>query len=525
MSASATRLVRLLLVAVLALMPAASADADSAAACPGGRSEAAAAAESPGSVRVAGYQVDQSVVDEVGKAIDPLIRLLELEFGPLLQLRVCIVGDPQPVPIGTTHVVAGVDAAGWTVTLGVHPVANVPADDLGGWLGSELSTAARTGVMSVVLWQASNGGLTATSSPSDHGVGLGELALWLSGLALVLSMLALGTVLRSRRPHAAPDLVTGSPSLGIASTVDTVPTIPTISQLPVARERNGRSPFVPPQLGKASIAASKPNAPPMWRDDGGHGLVIDDARLSGTAVVGASLIGHHARHNDRPCQDAFRIVQAGGRFVVAAVCDGVGSLPLSHLAARAAASAATRTVAVQLEADAHLQTIDSQRVVREVNGVLQRLDVGGAPAPAGSLATTLLVLAVDTSAPSGGPAVYATRVGDCALWALGSQGWTDLFAPSARIRPDARIDCGTEALPNETAQPSEILIAWPADTHLVLAMTDGVWGPMREGEVVRSSFARRLARPVAPLEFASLVGFVRQGANDDRTAVAVWKPT
>jgi len=239
-------------------------------------------------------------------------------------------------------------------------------------------------------------------------------------------------------------------------------------------------------LRQAGVAADS-----AFRADGG------DSEYWGLRA--ASVAGIRHRLAGQPGQDSFAWARAGDRLAVAAA-DGLGGVPGSDGAAwRAAAAAATGTVASTGEAGARVAA--GLRCANEAAG--------------GGGATTLVVALLD---PAGN--VQLARVGDSTAFVVGAAGatWQELFAP-----PDEdAVATVTAALPADDPAPETATASLESGEVLVL-VTDGLADPWRDGPTtVAPAFAAALAGRPSPLELVQLADFSRQGCHDDRTVVAVW---
>lgn len=126
-------------------------------------------------------------------------------------------------------------------------------------------------------------------------------------------------------------------------------------------------------------------------------------------ATGGTRAGRSHRARDQPCQDAYAIRSLDDGRVAAAVADGLGSRPLSHLGSAAACRAAVEALAQEPMWDAAAL----RRAFEAARSSLEQL-AAGMGVPAADLATTLLVAGV---APG---KVVAGMVGDGAVVACGA---------------------------------------------------------------------------------------------------------
>jgi len=218
------------------------------------------------------------------------------------------------------------------------------------------------------------------------------------------------------------------------------------------------------------------------------------------------------RHRDGPRQDAFGIRDlgddAGGIAVV--VCDGVGSLALSHIAAE-------QVVNSMLEA--FTVTRDWSEAIREANSDLT--EYIASHEAQGTMATTIIAAAVYPG-PGDVWRVDAASIGDSDLWHLADTKWTKLLPPADQTHEaDAEMyDGRTKALPTAALRSCQ----WTGEvTHGALfLMSDGVGLPLAMSTEVEQTLATWWANPPPVLDFAAQVGFARLSFTDDRTVVGVW---
>ncbi len=260
--------------------------------------------------------------------------------------------------------------------------------------------------------------------------------------------------------------------------------------------------------------------------------IADGGTVFGLDVRAASVRGLQKRYLGGPRQDDFCLLahDASGTLLVA-VADGVSGAPRSDLAAALAVRHAVAAAARQLDAGA--VTLDWSEVFEQAAWALIEEHRRGADASAGvdevaaSLATTLLVAAVDGAAPAelddtDSREVHAqlAAVGDSPAFVLRGGSFTPIVGETQS--DDGLLGGGVQALPR-AARAVE-----PADCALVagdvlLLCTDGLALPLAGGTGdVGLTLARELARPPDVVDFARLLDFSRSTYDDDRTLVAIW---
>lgn len=269
------------------------------------------------------------------------------------------------------------------------------------------------------------------------------------------------------------------------------------------------------------IRATRISEPAGWPD-----TAVDSVSYGHFEVRAASVRGllHRARHTPR--QDAFSLGLKGNDVVVT-VCDGVGSLALSHNAAQHVVERLPHVVIEE-----KVLTVDAwQRIFAKLNTELVNLQHDGRrgekPDNGNSMATTVLtaVLSIDAE---GNVSAELAWVGDSEPYLLRDGQWRRLAAehPAARAPIEDEDEPvqrqGVHALPS--ANPTIVTMSYklrPRD--LLVLMSDGVADPLGFGEgLVGGALIEWWSNPPEALDFAAQVGFRRKGFTDDRTAVGIW---
>ncbi|UVS76927.1 protein phosphatase 2C domain-containing protein [Actinokineospora sp. UTMC 2448] len=238
-------------------------------------------------------------------------------------------------------------------------------------------------------------------------------------------------------------------------------------------------------------------------------------------VRAASVRGLSHRHYGKVRQDEYLVrTTDDGRYVIAAVADGVSAGPLSHRAA---------CWAVRQGGD-HLcdilSTMDAPSIPWEKLFEVIAADIADFGADllgdrgltarevAERMATTASFAVLDLA--TGG--LYGASVGDTSIWLLRG-GWfplqpvkndgADIHTSAVRALPLP----ATPVLARADVQPGDVLVV----------LSDGVGDPLGDGAgEVGAALAELWRTPPPELEFAAQVGFARKTYDDDRTAVAVW---
>ncbi|MEO3793081.1 protein phosphatase 2C domain-containing protein [Nonomuraea sp. B10E15] len=271
---------------------------------------------------------------------------------------------------------------------------------------------------------------------------------------------------------------------------------------------DGRTPLGPPPQPLPVLLAG-------GADSRAPGVALDGGMLAQTTIRAVSIRGRRHRYRGEPLQDAYAVrLSADGRWVIAAVADGLGSTPHAEHAAAVAVRAATN-LALTPEPGWHAAFAT---IAREVVRATARF-AGPVSQPAGRgtdpPATTLTIAVVPADGGRGIAACAA--IGDSpALW-LHDGTWTELFPPDGR-----RPDNVTSALPDDLGELRERQIDWQPGDVLVLC-SDGFGTAMGGGgSVLAQQLVTSWSSPPALRSFYRDVGFHLSTYDDDRTVLALW---
>ncbi|MFV0460178.1 MAG: protein phosphatase 2C domain-containing protein [Actinomycetales bacterium] len=224
-------------------------------------------------------------------------------------------------------------------------------------------------------------------------------------------------------------------------------------------------------------------------------------RVTARAVTLRGLI-HQAAGGPR--QDAYCVRGLADGSVLAAVADGVGSLPRSH---EAADTAVLQVVKARTAGAAWQEAFEqANTVVRDMINDKQ------------DLATTLVATHIRTCET--GVYVSVGWVGDSEMWHLSPDtAWTCLTAPNS-ARPDSDIySTTTSSIPATSLTVQEIETC--VDAGALFLVTDGVGGPLRIHGVQQAlGDAWRQAPDI--FTFGAQANFGRKSHMDDRTVVGFW---
>ncbi len=270
---------------------------------------------------------------------------------------------------------------------------------------------------------------------------------------------------------------------------------------------------------------------------GGTGGVVPDTvhdalDVRGWTVRAASRRGEKHPSEQTPRQDAYAVRHGNGRIAVV-VCDGLGAMDHSHLAARAACNAlAEHLLTARLEVSedwtAHLR-IASLAVTRAAALVL------GNRAPnldqvADVMATTATAVVVEGLEGDAPWLAHTVTVGDSSAW------WRRTRVGPLRFEPWLLMSGGRLSR-REVETSRALALPLPDDAvvigasfeigpeELILVCTDGVADAFEGGgSGVAASFATGWNTPPRLTDLADRIAFDTGHPAGDRTAVAVWTP-
>ncbi|MEV6635085.1 protein phosphatase 2C domain-containing protein [Actinoplanes sp. NPDC051470] len=307
----------------------------------------------------------------------------------------------------------------------------------------------------------------------------------------------------------------------------------------IAADRPWEGSFTPYSVGDPGNAARKVRAVPDAAEWDRRDTVLDGVEIQGANrqallhVRAASVrgLGHRYAGTVRQDDYAFRRTPSG-RFLVAAVADGVSNSELSHKAASLITRQGCELLAGMLDTTP-ADRLDWPGLIEELSRriciVAQPfMDVpdGAAVAyreVAATMAATALFGVVDLQPVDGGLPAHVFAIGDSPAWVLrDGRVWKSLH--DIKNSGDGPASSITRALPGRRRDevPQEALLR-PGD--VLVLMSDGIADPLQDGSGPVGRFlAESWRTPPAPLAFAGQVDFARRSHDDDRTAVAIWVP-
>ncbi len=279
--------------------------------------------------------------------------------------------------------------------------------------------------------------------------------------------------------------------------------------LPVPRRAWGdrEAPWVPDTVGRparAAEAAWKLDPYPDFPDS-----VLDEGRIGDIDVLACAVRGSKHRFEGASRQDAALACAAEG-WALAAVADGVGSVPHSHLASAVAVRTVAAELARRLEHPEAEPAALGRAVFKEANQALERLD---------GPRTTLTAAAVRARPDAeGNYPFWAAAVGDSPAYVIVG----DELAPLFDTEREDEFATTTAALPSADVKSSYRHRAGrlrPGQS--LLLVSDGL-GDLMIAEELREYFARHWRNAPVAAEFMRHVQVRRKSFDDDRSAAVLW---
>jgi serine/threonine protein phosphatase PrpC len=253
--------------------------------------------------------------------------------------------------------------------------------------------------------------------------------------------------------------------------------------------------------------------PPLVSRSAPVGHRFDGFAVNDFVIRSASHVGTRHMQQRQIRQDSYAVTASqDGRFVIAAVADGVGSERWASLGADWAASAAVGEGLDALETSGQAPAVD--HLINVASSEVRRwAGFFDASAPESEFSTTLVVAVLDSVTFEG----QVARVGDANAFTRAEQAWLPHFKDST-----AAPDAPTHAIP--AATPAVERKAFVLDPgQCLLLVSDGIGDLLLHADDVQHDLHRALAQPVSAPEFSAIAGFQRVQAHDDQTALAIWR--
>jgi serine/threonine protein phosphatase PrpC len=288
-----------------------------------------------------------------------------------------------------------------------------------------------------------------------------------------------------------------------------------------ARIWGDRGPWVPDTVGRRGKTAEAP-----WKTDPDPDFpdtVFDGGRVGDVTVMACAARGAKHRFEGAARQDAAMAVTAAGAWALAAVADGVGSVPDSHLAATAAVRTALGELARGVELIGAEALLRGPALFKQLCLRLERLE-----GP-----KTTLTLGAVAAAPDaeGNYQWWVARIGDSPAYLLHGGRLTALFANE---RED-EYGTATAAMPTRDLKgayreqhgrlrPGQALVL-VSDGIGDLIATDERRAAAKDGPIdddAAEYYARHWQQEPSPVDFLRQTQTRRRTFDDDRSAAVFW---
>ena len=275
----------------------------------------------------------------------------------------------------------------------------------------------------------------------------------------------------------------------------------------------------PLSIGEPGRAATELPAgkPPALLTSADH--EISECSFEGVDVRAASIRGLMHRYREEPRQDRFALAyDEASKTLLIAVCDGVGSLALSHEAAEFVSRSVLRSYAANQS---------WEKSIAEANEELTRLARASASLALSDaephtfgMATTFVGAAISLD---DSPLVASLAwTDDSVVWGL-VEGNLKILTQAEDQREESVHTGSVRALPHKEPRFHQRTITLDGMTA-IFVMSDGVGVPLEQSFEVRETLAQWWREPPDAFTFGRQVGFARKSHMDDRTVVGIWFP-
>ncbi|BEL06495.1 hypothetical protein Q0Z83_046860 [Actinoplanes sichuanensis] len=321
---------------------------------------------------------------------------------------------------------------------------------------------------------------------------------------------------RPRHVMPPPPRRPGPPPAPIGAAVAVAPVAPVVTLL-----REAAYP-TPPLFGRRP---SRAHALPwlLPKPVAQSGVAADEARLGDLTVRAASLLGpgHRCEEPAVARQDAYSLGRdTSGRYLIAAVADGLSSSPRSDLGAAVAAETTVDLIGRALARKADPAVLDSERIL---HGVAARMteEATRRGLTAHDMCAVLIAGVFDTHSGADGRDCWFMWIGDVSGWQLQGQRWEAFAGDVKSDDGDISSNAVNACLPLHPGRAEHRRHRFPVGAVISL-VSDGIgdaWTMMSEANAY---FGRQWAEPPALGAYLNDVGYDARGFQDDRTAVTVW---
>jgi hypothetical protein len=355
---------------------------------------------------------------------------------------------------------------------------------------------------------------------------------------------------------AANEVEISAPEVASQPVADVQSSAAVADSTPVADDTSPALPDLVPiddlVVGERTTFNSKPWWTPMkWTRMPEAGTRSNDVHCasgvgSGIAAAACSIRGKRHRQHGEPNEDAFSIgmipVDEECEFLVAVVCDGMGSADFSHYGSQRVADLMAVTLRELIDEtqvrdiatlDVHLRKHTSKILEKVSNEALNSRPEGlslfarsvpPAGSTAGEIQTTLTFVVVQNLAGSDKPPAMMDAIvgmiGDSPALHITQSGPQPLDVPE-----DAQGVFSTATVGAVGASQWQLFRTTVSQDRPLLIATDGVANYLsHQGSTTPLGryVSRRWIQPLPILEFVRDTSFDLASADDDRTAIMIW---
>lgn len=270
------------------------------------------------------------------------------------------------------------------------------------------------------------------------------------------------------------------------------------------------APWIPDTIGRRARAAEAP-----WKTDPDPDFpdtVLDHGRIGDITVLACAARGSKHRFEGTARQDAVIARAATGTWALAAVADGVGSVPESQKASVVAVRVVVTELAKRLAIDDADPEQLAQAAFREVNGKLAHL--------AGPKTTLTAAAVAAVPGPGGVYRAWVAGVGDSPAYLLRDGG----FAAVRDLERDDEFGTFTAAMPTRDLKGHFRFDELSLYAGEALALVSDGLGDLlgAPSDEPRRYFAANWSAPPNPVAFMRQVQVRSRGFDDDRSAAVLW---
>lgn len=275
------------------------------------------------------------------------------------------------------------------------------------------------------------------------------------------------------------------------------------------------------------------------------GSVVDVSKHNGVVIGVAATRGMaHQRPNEPTVrQDSVAYsTDASGRYLIAAIADGVSQSKASAYGSMTAVRVAIDTVQRQLEEGMMLENIRWEDVIVRIRDAMTKWyetyhvsrERRNLASMAATLGTTCEVVVVDTVPDQGKgiPVVRAVLAGDGAGYMLRPDGSGIPIEPLGvwELKDGDYDTSRVNALPLDQPDLRERIRTWIINPgECMIVVTDGIGKDMGDGrgrvsKYIHDCLITRGAtdNPITQTELLETIQYVAPGSEDDRSVIALW---